>query len=252
MPQATLRPNGAGTAQHAAVGDTPQWKCVDEVTSDGDVTYLANSNDGLTILVDRHNLHDVATVLGSNPAGTISKVEVFVLARTAQQGTIQSCRITVRKGVTNLFGPSIDLTGVGSYTTLTRDFGTMTLAEVNSLTAGLETTVQGDGLGNQAEVRWTQAWVVVTFNEAFAPDTALVPIVAQQPSFVGVAGVTEEILLEGTADSGRTISIEAKCDRDVNVTAESGRAVSVEAESGTIVPLTSDSGRTVSLSAEVE
>ncbi|MEM2351522.1 MAG: ABC transporter substrate-binding protein [Thermoproteota archaeon] len=69
-----LKPNGPGTyTQWTPVGDSPNWKCVDEgIVPDGDTTYVKSMTDGS---VDSYALEDTTKI------GTIRSVTVLFYAK---------------------------------------------------------------------------------------------------------------------------------------------------------------------------
>jgi len=76
----TLRPNGIGWTTFACQGDSPNWKCVDEVISDDKATYVYTGD--LTGLTDTYLLPDHSAV-----GGAINYVKVYFRISAYAEGS---------------------------------------------------------------------------------------------------------------------------------------------------------------------
>lgn len=174
----TLRPTGAGArSQLTAVGDTPNWNCVEETSSDSDTTYVESVTDGAgTILVkiDSHATADLPTGL----LGAISRVSVFMVAKYYQIAPGYA-KITpqVRVGTVWYGGTQTSMTG--SYATYSKGWTTnpataaaWLLAAVNAAQIAYTTELLDDGLGTQTAARVTQAYMEVEHVRVFQPTAA--------------------------------------------------------------------------------
>lgn len=156
MATIVLRPNGAGNSSAmTAVGDTPNWKCVDDTTYDNDTTYV-NSTTGLPLL-------DLYTIDASGlPSGAvISNINVICrVKKLAPSGGTN--RIAIRIGGTTYYSTNKGATA--SYTSTSNSWATnpnsgsaWTVADIGNLQIGGELTA---GPGN---IRYTGVNVTVTY-----------------------------------------------------------------------------------------
>jgi hypothetical protein len=174
----TLRPSAAGaSAQCAKVGDTANWKCVDESSSDGDTTHVADvtAGDGTeVILTDSYAMQDLPTGL----LGAISKVRVFLVAKYNQLSPGHAkIRPQIRIGSTYYLGTEIDLTGsyastVKEWTTSPATAAAFTVAEINASQGAQRLRALDDGTGTPTEVRSTQLYMEVEHVRVFQPTAA--------------------------------------------------------------------------------
>lgn len=158
----TLRPMGVGTTtQLTAVGDTPNWKCVDEETADDDTTYVYRVESGFytsskydTYAIQNHSL-------GS---GTINSVTIYI--RCKMSGSPYSthwAKTAIRTHDTNYYGSQNNL-GTSyvnyntQYTTNPYTGSAWTWDEVDAMEAGVQ--LAGDV---SLQSRCTQVWVVVDY-----------------------------------------------------------------------------------------
>jgi len=104
----TLKPNGAGTySQWTAVGDTPNWKCVDEgVVPDGDVTYVKSTAGGN---IDSYAFED------TTKTGTILRVTVYFYGKCINMSTtlnrFDQVQILIKVGAAETFSSAVSLSG---------------------------------------------------------------------------------------------------------------------------------------------
>lgn len=149
-----LRPNGPGSKTRLSPnGDTPNWKCVDDVTPDDDATFV--DKYGSTYFWDLYTLTDFT---GS---GTINKITVYF--RCDYNGSDGWCIPLIRVEGIDYYGPEVTLTDEwGLYSkTWTKNPLTnsaWTAPSVNQLEAGI-------GLygGYDSLARCTQVYVVVDY-----------------------------------------------------------------------------------------
>jgi len=152
----TIRPNAAGTfSQWVPVGDSPNYKCVDEEIRDADVTYV---RDTVGKKSDSYNLQDHTT-----ETGEISNVKVVVWAYDASGP--ENIHLTVVIGGTQYLGLQKVLTG--SYAQYTENWAknpstlaNWTWSGIDALQAGIYTVPTGKWTGN---VHVTQLYVEVTY-----------------------------------------------------------------------------------------
>jgi hypothetical protein len=153
---------GVGTTtQLTAVGDTPNWKCVDEETADDDTTYVYRVESGFytsskydTYAIQNHSL-------GS---GTINSVTIYI--RCKMSGSPYSthwAKTAIRTHDTNYYGSQNNL-GTSyvnyntQYTTNPYTGSAWTWDEVDAMEAGVQ--LAGDV---SLQSRCTQVWVVVDY-----------------------------------------------------------------------------------------
>jgi hypothetical protein len=151
----TLRPNGAGDkaelSRYPGTGEA-NWQDVDEVTSDGDSTYVY-APDG-TWKRDIHAFEDVSG------AGTINGVTIYAKVRALSAPTGTNIRLQIRSG--GMTKEATETTSTSSYADYSYTWATNPVtgfawswAEINLLEAGVKLRQQG------SETRATQAWVLV-------------------------------------------------------------------------------------------
>ncbi len=151
----TLRPNGnGGTIQWSKSGTGgANWDRVDEVTSDGDTTYVYTSTNGV---VDLYTLTDLPQ------SGQINFVTVTAVGRAvANAGCNPNCEGELKLRVNGYASPGSGF--ATSYATVSYTWPTnpgtglpWTVADVNALQAGVENVFV------TATVRVTQVYVTVT------------------------------------------------------------------------------------------
>ena len=183
-----LRPDGNGNAaQHTRNTGSSNWSCCDETSSDGDTTYVSHASvgDGLVgFKTDWYNHQNYPAAY----AGLITRVRLHVVAKyqVLDAGGVASFLPQIRyNGVTYQPGAYIPLTG--SYVEYTHDMSVNPVwgSALNSIQAGFNSQVQDAGAGGTTEVRFTQCWLEITYNEAFVPLGApTIATSAPQPVFV--------------------------------------------------------------------
>jgi len=152
----TIRPNAAGTfSQWVPVGDSPNFKCVDEEIRDDDATYV---RDTVGKKSDSYNLQDHTT-----QTGIISNVRAVAWAYDASGP--ENLHLTVVIGGIQYLGLKQILTG--SYAQYTENWAqnpatgaNWTWSNIDALEAGIYTVPTGKWTGN---VHVTQIYVEVTY-----------------------------------------------------------------------------------------
>jgi len=154
----TLRPNAAGTStQCTAVGDSPNYQCVDE--SVADTTTYVRTSFGATQL-DTYNIAN-----RSQGSGTISSVTVHIMSRASATGSA-GFEIAIRTHNVNYFGNYFTTTST-SFTDFNKTWATnpntssaWTWTEIDALEAGVRQT-DVDFTPNPDT---TQVYVEVSYN----------------------------------------------------------------------------------------
>jgi len=156
----TIRPNGAGAVTELdAVGDSPNWECVDEEVADGDTTYVTYK----PTVGSGKDLYALANP--TYPYGTINKVTVYFRMKLSNQpGNISQDVIVKTEGVEY---PTSYYTTSG-YSTYSIEYAlnpntslAWTWAQVNALQLGVELTYITAGAGYEG--RCTQVYAVVNY-----------------------------------------------------------------------------------------
>jgi hypothetical protein len=151
-----IRPNAVGTTTQLTASSGNNYLCTDEISSDGDTSYVSTTNSGF----DTYALSNSGL-----SAGSISQVTVHVMARyTGGSGT---AREYIRIGATNYNNPSTH-TLTTSYVDYSYSWATnpnsgsaWTWSNVDSLEAGVGLTQSGGFSTDTA--RCTQVWVEITY-----------------------------------------------------------------------------------------
>lgn len=150
-----LRPNGVGSLSQCYVsGDTPGWKCVDEVTSDGDGTFVYAID--ITLKSDLYTLSDHTGL------GTINKVTIYAVVRESLAAGVAWLQILIKSGTTTDVSTVFILSTVYStksneYTVNPATSQPWTWEEIDALERGITIWSQ-TGYGNAL---CTQVWAVV-------------------------------------------------------------------------------------------
>jgi hypothetical protein len=161
----TLRPNASGTyTQCAGFGDSPNYRCVDDVTPDENATYVWPGMFGLRI-------DTYATEDSSVGTGIINSVTLYFRARLAGSCPTHTANTQLLTHSTLYAGTSETLTGSYAdystvYTTNPNTGSAWTWTEVNDMEIGIGIT--GCSPGNEPFV--TQVWAVVDYSGG-APST---------------------------------------------------------------------------------
>ena len=166
----TLRPNVAGDATELTpVGETNNYECVDEVTSDEDATYVYC---GAMFEEDKYDLYDLPASSGS---GTINSVTVYVRVKTLSP--MVSAYIKIKTHATVYEGdqetPGFSYVNFSKQWSANPNTGSSwTWAEIDALQIGVRLVVE-DG-----SVRCTQVYVEVECAEAIPEfSTLLIPVI---------------------------------------------------------------------------
>ena len=161
----TLRPNAAGdSTQFTPYGATYNWQCVDEVTSDGNTTYVYATHGGYgaaATWIDLYNLPDTSLT------GTINSVTVYGVAKRFQTAG-GSFYVALKTGGGVYYGGSNAVTSTwtsysNAWTTNPQAGGAWTWTQINALQIGIKGTV-GEYWDEVArDVSCTQVYVVVNY-----------------------------------------------------------------------------------------
>jgi len=158
----TLRPGSAGDEAVLTPNTGANYAAVDEVSSDGDTTYVGTGNDN-TWKHDLYNLPDT-TVSGK---GKINSVTVHINVKGTQAAN-QTNVYTRTKTNGTAYNGTAQQTGASyteystQYTTNPQSSNEWTWGEVNALQAGVGMRRPKAG----KESRCTQVWVVVDYTPA--------------------------------------------------------------------------------------
>jgi hypothetical protein len=157
MPTETLRPNASGdSTQLAPVGDSPNYKCVDEAVSDGDSTYVQSSTENPNPLLDLYGIEDTSIPAGS----TINSVTVYILCRSTSPTYRATFRAALKKaGGTVQYGGAVFPST--TYTLYSASFTGISQADLNNLQIGVEITSGSNELLYTG--RCTQVYVVIDY-----------------------------------------------------------------------------------------
>lgn len=159
----TLRPNAVGdNSELTPVGDTPNWKCVDEATSDGDTTYVRSSITDELFYLDLYNIDASAIPAGS----TINSVTVYAMIRSIHATGKALFLIALKKS-----GGSVQLVAVASpsttYVLNSASFNGITQVDLDALQIGVQ-IASTDYLGTYRQGRCTQVYVVIDYTPVAA------------------------------------------------------------------------------------
>lgn len=155
-----LRPAGAYNSNLERFGASSNYQCVDEVSSDGDTTYVYN--DGVdTILRDLY----VAEALLEIPEGNITNVTVYQISRKDTSSSVVEAHGYIRaNGSTNGADGIVFTTSYQTFTTVfTTNPGTDSAWEwcdfdTSNFRFGIEIYNEDSSKG-----RCTQCWVVINY-----------------------------------------------------------------------------------------
>ncbi len=157
----TLRPNAAGdSSAHIAVGDSPNYACVDEASADDETTYVKlDASTGSSD--DLYNLP--ASAIGAGD--TINSVTLKVRARRNVVGP-STINFLWRENSTTTAGGTMSLTGsYGDFsevkTVRPSDSAAWTLTDLNALQVGIRGST-----GALHHYRVTQVYVEVDYTVA--------------------------------------------------------------------------------------
>jgi hypothetical protein len=235
----TFRPNGVGTTtQLGRYGALSNWDCVDEVTSDGDTSYVWGTVSG-AYQKDTYATPDPAT-----RPGTINKVIIKInCERSSGQGLF--AKTVVRTGGTDYEGIEITLTN--SYVVYSTEYptkpggGSWTWADIDAMEIGvvLKSTLTG---GKLHEARCTQVWAEVDYTPS-TPDILNIPpaknfgIVDTDSSYWSKGGVIGPNWTDGLNDSECYFTLTNNSSAPVNVTIRATNFLNPDLSLGwTLVP----------------
>jgi hypothetical protein len=148
MATVTLRPNGNGAdvgADGTPVGAATGWECVDDVTSDGDTTYVLGPA--------ATGVREEVFTIDSNSIGasdTINSVTVYgVASRTAARSGNSQMNLSIRENSVYTVGGTTHAMTT-TYTTYSQtwtvrpsDSANFTKADIDSLEIGMKTNTPG-------------------------------------------------------------------------------------------------------------
>jgi FlaG/FlaF family flagellin (archaellin) len=155
-----LRPNGVGTSTDLDNNSwwDDNWECVDDISSDGDSTYVYKSGSSTSWETDTYDIEDSGLT-----SGTINSVTVYAVCRDAT-GDGQA-RIAIQTNGQDFQEATTSLTS-GSWQTIfymwnnNPDTGTTwTWSQIDALEAGVGLQESGYGY----DMRCTQVWVEVNY-----------------------------------------------------------------------------------------
>jgi len=201
----TIRPNAAGTfSQWAPVGDSPNYKCVDEEIRDGDVTYV---RDTVGKKSDSYNLQDHSTQTGS-----ISNVRAVAWAYDTAGP--ENLHLTVVIGGTQYLGAKQILTG--SYAQYTENWAqnpatgaNWTWSNIDALEAGIYTVPTGKWTG---DVHVTQLYIEVTYT---VPHDVAIVSVTPSPTKVNPGQLVNiTVVAENQGSATETFNVTAYYDNN--------------------------------------
>lgn len=156
-----LRPSDNGTfTGWTAFGATNNWQCVNEVTPDGDDSYVTTTADNVT---DSYNLQDHTT-----GTGTISNVRVYIRAEAAAGKEIILAVVVGGTKYDAAAGKTLTTKYVDYYDDWAQNPATSTAWTWDDIDA-LEVSFASGVLANKEE-RVTTAWVVVTYTPPVSID----------------------------------------------------------------------------------
>jgi len=149
----TIRPDGAGTySNNLDENCVGNWSCVDEVTSDGDGTYVKGAGGAWTS--DSYNAENPSVT------GTIDSVLTYVRVRNSGGG--QNARTIIVSGGTRYYGSQIKLNAVPTYTAFSTNYPAnpatslaWSWTEINNLQIGVD--LEGPGF-------CTQVWAEIYYH----------------------------------------------------------------------------------------
>jgi len=166
----TLRPNDDGRYDECYYsGDSPNYECVDDVSSDGSSTYVY-SRSGYT-LKDTYNIQN-----HSEGLGVIDSVTVYARARAYYSGSCADMRMQImaRTHSADYYGDIITLIGNAGWDTYSETWTTnpntgqpWTWDEIDDLQIGIK--LYDDGYGYP---QCTQVYAEVTYQPPFQGMTA--------------------------------------------------------------------------------
>lgn len=153
----TLRPTGAGTTtQLATDGCTSNWECVDDITADGDNTYVKSS--GVSYGTDTYQTNDPP-----DTSCTITSMTVYVRAKkdvkTSYAKTALRTYGSLYEGPQEALGPQyVDYSN--QWTNNPNTGAAWTWTEVNDMEIGVSLR----STNSNKPSRCTQVWVVVEYS----------------------------------------------------------------------------------------
>jgi FlaG/FlaF family flagellin (archaellin) len=158
-----LTPNGPVCTSLKPVGDSPNYKCVDETIADNDATYLYR--DSTSYSDEKFTLTDHGTANGN-----IVSVQIFMVCEKAGSGSQNSyAKTIIRLNGAITYGSETTLTGSYQqysstpYTTMPGTSSAWTWQNIDNLEAGISLK-SGQTSGSSTSIaRCTQVYAVVTY-----------------------------------------------------------------------------------------
>ena len=153
----TLRPNGVGNQNQGwtAAGDTNQWECVDEESSDSDTTYVNSTNYSSTCRTQ------FALPSHTTEVGVIEKVTVYAIAK---RSTATNLHINIRTHSTDYESSGDSLTT--SYASYNNEWSTNPNTSAAWTWAEIDAVELGVRVGTYTpNARVTQVYAIITYNK---------------------------------------------------------------------------------------
>lgn len=162
----TLRPNATGDELWlGALGDSPNYACVDEVSADGDTTVVYKSVYGID--VTNYDLYNLPPPSGS---GTISSIKVYIRAHYVNHNISEDAKTVIKidgteyRGDTHVLGSGY-VTYSKQYDNNPKTESAWTWDEIGALQIGVELHADGTG-GHLSSAYCTQVYVEVDYGPA--------------------------------------------------------------------------------------
>jgi hypothetical protein len=158
----TLRPMGDGNYRDFSyLGDTRNWRCVDEQTADGDTTYVYIRDTGTS------NRDTYATENSPVTTGTINSVTIYIVAEYSSSSGTGYADTILRISGNNYYGNNgNDFTLTTTYTSYSQIYtsnpagGAWTWTTINNLECGVRLRTSS---WNQGYARCTQVYIEVNY-----------------------------------------------------------------------------------------
>lgn len=156
-----LRPAGNHTSNLDNYGDSMNYQCVDDVSSDSDTTYVYNDGSG-TIVRDRYLIEELSEI----PLGNITNVTVYQISRKdTSTSLVESHGYVWANGSNDGINGNIYTTSYQTFTSVfTTNPGTGSAWEwcdFNSSNFQFGVEIYNDG---SSKGRCTQCWIVIEYD----------------------------------------------------------------------------------------
>jgi len=211
MTDLIIRPTGVGnTTDLTPYGETNNWECVDEVSSDGDTTRVYPSGLPNT----EYDTYQMANHTSETEPITNVRVHVVAEKITTGGGANDATRTVLRSGGTDYYGSSETLTGdtyIEYYTDYSQnpaDTEDWEWADIDALEAGIE--LYGHGT---VSPRGTQVFVTITYIPPGKSDRDISVDVEVQG--YSDRDISVDVLIAGISD--RSVSVDIDYDENPQV-----------------------------------